>query len=91
MSGYHLRIPRNEAVQSILFPKLNHNILSPNSYTHISVRDLYISRIGLSILLQHECRNWDGGRAIPFLEIHKFDFWYSVGKGERSFPSPSCK
>jgi hypothetical protein len=27
-------------------------VLSPNSYTHISVRDLYISRIGLSILLQ---------------------------------------
>ncbi len=25
---------------------------SPNSYTHISVRDLYISNIGLSILLQ---------------------------------------
>jgi hypothetical protein len=35
-----------------LFPKHNYNVLSPNSYTHISVRDLYISRIGLSILLQ---------------------------------------
>jgi hypothetical protein len=35
-----------------LFPKQNYNVLSPNSYTHISVRDLYISRIGLSILLQ---------------------------------------
>ncbi len=31
-----------------LFPKQNYNVLSPNSYTHISVRDLYISRIGLS-------------------------------------------
>jgi hypothetical protein len=29
-----------------------YNVLSPNSYTHISVRDLYISRIGLSILMQ---------------------------------------
>jgi hypothetical protein len=35
-----------------LLPKQNYNVLSPNSYTHISVRDLYISRIGLSILLQ---------------------------------------
>ncbi len=30
-----------------LFLKQNYNALSPNSYTHISVRDLYISRIGL--------------------------------------------
>ncbi len=26
----------------------------------------------------HECRNWDWGRGIPFLGIHKFDFPYSV-------------
>ncbi len=32
-----------------LFPKQNCNVLSPNSYTHISVRDLYISRIGLCL------------------------------------------
>jgi hypothetical protein len=59
----------------LLFPKQKYNFLSPNSYTHISVRDLYISRIGLPILLQeicgpilgiyinrsqkHECGNWD--------------------------------
>ncbi len=36
----------------LLFPKQNYNILSPSSYTPISVRDLYISRIGLPILLQ---------------------------------------
>jgi hypothetical protein len=52
MYGSHLCIPRNET----LFPKQNnYNILSPSSYTHISVRDLYISRIGLSILLQEIC------------------------------------
>jgi hypothetical protein len=28
------------------------NVLSPSSYTHISMRGLYISRIGLPILLQ---------------------------------------
>jgi hypothetical protein len=36
----------------LLFPKQNYNVLSPSSYTHISVTDLYISRIGLPILLQ---------------------------------------
>jgi hypothetical protein len=36
----------------LLFPKQNYNVLSPSSYTHISVRDLYISRIGLPFLLQ---------------------------------------
>jgi hypothetical protein len=36
----------------LLFPKKNYNVLSPSSYTHISVRDLYISRMGLPIPLQ---------------------------------------
>ncbi len=36
----------------LLLPKQNYNVLSPSSCTHISVRDLYISRIGLPILLQ---------------------------------------
>ncbi len=36
----------------LLFPKQNYNILSLSSYTNVSVRDLYISRIGLPILLQ---------------------------------------
>jgi hypothetical protein len=36
----------------LLFQKQNYNVLSPSSYTHISVKDLYISRICLHILLQ---------------------------------------
>jgi hypothetical protein len=36
----------------LLFPKQNYNVLPPSSYTHISVIDLHISRIGLPILLQ---------------------------------------
>jgi hypothetical protein len=36
----------------LLFPKQIYNVLSPNSYAHISMRDLYISRIGLPIILQ---------------------------------------
>jgi hypothetical protein len=39
----------------LLISKQNFNVLSPNSYTHISVRDLYISRIGLPIVLQEIC------------------------------------
>jgi hypothetical protein len=35
----------------LLFPKQNFNVLSSSSYTHISVRDLYIPTIGLPILL----------------------------------------
>jgi hypothetical protein len=38
--------------KELLFPKQNYNVQSPSSYTHISVRDLYISRIGMPILLQ---------------------------------------
>jgi hypothetical protein len=36
----------------LLFSKQNYNVLSPSSYTHISVRDLYNSRMGLPFLLQ---------------------------------------
>ncbi len=36
----------------LLFPKQNYNVLSSSSNTHISVRDLYISRIGLPIPLR---------------------------------------
>jgi hypothetical protein len=31
----------------LLFPIQNYNVLSPSSYTHIFVRNVYISRIGL--------------------------------------------
>ena len=40
MSGFHVCIPRNKTV----IPKQNCNVLSPSSYPHISVRDLYISK-----------------------------------------------
>ncbi len=36
----------------LLFPKQNINVLSPSSYTRMSVNDLYISRFGLPILPQ---------------------------------------
>ncbi len=46
----------------LLFPKQKYYVLSPSSYTHISVRYLYISRIGLSILLKGNTyvdRSWE--------------------------------
>jgi hypothetical protein len=54
----------------LLFLKQNYNVLFPSVYSHISVRDLYISRFGLPILMKenwltdpgnmtHECGNWD--------------------------------
>ena len=53
MSGSHLCIPRNETAQPPYFPnKIICNVLSPSFYNHISARDLYISRIVLSVLLQ---------------------------------------
>jgi hypothetical protein len=77
MSGSHLCIPRNETVQcaASLFPKQHYNVLSPNSYPHISVRDLNIS-MDRSVYFAaakyvdrsweyinrsqtHECENWD--------------------------------
>ncbi len=48
--GFHLCILRNETV--IFKTYLLYNVLSPSSYTHRSVRDLYISRMGLPILLK---------------------------------------
>ncbi len=72
MSGSHFCIPRKETVQPApLFPKQNFNVPYPSSYTHISVRDLYMSVFlqtdmwGVDLSWEyinrsqtHECRNW---------------------------------
>ncbi len=39
----------------LFFPKQNYNLLPKNSYTQLSLRDFYISRISLPILLQEIC------------------------------------
>ncbi len=48
-----------------LFPEQNYNILSPSFHMYLWVIYIY-SQI-------HECRNWDWGCAVSFLEIHKSD------------------
>ncbi len=45
----------------LLFPKQNYNVLSPSAYIHISVRDLYIYRIGLPILMKGNRKHVDPG------------------------------
>jgi hypothetical protein len=65
--------------------------LSPNFHIHVSVRDLYIPRIGPHISCSrigrsiagylnrsqtHECGNCDCGRAFPFLGIYVSNFLY---------------
>ncbi len=76
----------------LLSPKQNYNVLSPSSYTLISMRDLYISRVCLFCWRKyvdwswdyvnrsqtHECGNWGWGRDIPRKRIHKWDFCCSA-------------
>jgi hypothetical protein len=39
-----------------IFPEKEYRVLSPNFHIHAPVRDLYISTIGLPILLEEVCR-----------------------------------
>ncbi len=61
-----------------LFIKQNYNVLSPNSYAHISVRDIFRMSVYFAAAKYvdqsweymnrshiHECRNRDWGRTIP--------------------------
>jgi hypothetical protein len=76
-----LQSHNNENSEQI-FPEKELRGYNPNSCIHVSVIDLYIPLISLAILLQEnrwteryklliERENWDCGRAIPFLGIHK--------------------
>ncbi len=60
--------------------------LSPNFQFHVSVRYLCIPTFGpaaeyadqpwkfINHTQKHESRNWDCGRAVPFLEIYVWNF-----------------
>jgi hypothetical protein len=82
MSGSNLCIPRNEIVRK-LFPKQNYNVLSPNFHIHVSVSDLYISRICLPILLPSDRQTDPGNKYITqrymnvgiVNEAAQFHFW----------------
>jgi hypothetical protein len=62
-----------------IFPEMKLHSLVPNSFIHVSVSDLYIARIDPPFLLQrHECGNWERGRAVSILGIHKSDLFCSA-------------
>jgi hypothetical protein len=72
----------------LLFSKQNYNVLCPSYYTHISVRDLYISRIGLPILLQENM--WTYG----ILGIYKIAHRHmnvEIGTEATEFPEKEYK
>ncbi len=85
---------------ALLFPKQNYNFLS--AYFHI---ELHIPGKGLAIFAAakladwsweylirsqiHECRKWEGGRTVSFLEINKSDFRYSAAPPP-PLPATSC-
>jgi hypothetical protein len=72
------------------FTKQNYNVLSPNfTFIYSQDRSAYFSAdkgrpiLGIYKSLTnsvHECRNWERGRAVSFLGIHKLDFRYSALK-----------
>jgi len=75
-----------------IFPEMKLRGLLPNICIHVSVNDLYIPTIGPAIFLYcicgpivginssqiHECRDWERGRAVSFLEIFVSNFRYSA-------------
>ncbi len=87
---------QNTEISKQIFPEKEYRGLSLNFRIHMSVSDLYITTIGLPILLKeiwrpilglykslknmHECGNWGWGRVIPRKGIYKWDFRCSVGK-----------
>ncbi len=62
---------------ALLFPKQNYNFLSVYFHIYVSVSDLYISRIGLPILLQP---NWQTD-PVNILFAHRY---MNVGSGNEA-------
>ncbi len=88
MSGSDWCIPRNKTARPFYF---QNKILM---FCH-PIPAAWCSQIGWPILgyinpLQiHECRNWEQGRAVLFLKIHKSDFRYSATDTNMAFYSQS--
>jgi hypothetical protein len=73
-----------------VFPEMNLRCHVPNSYSHVSVSDLYIPRIGQPIWLQqnrqiHECGKWETEHYNSVLEITRP---HSIEEGRAASKSP---
>jgi hypothetical protein len=66
----------------LLFPKQNYIDLSPSSYTHISVRDLYISRIDLPILLQGKNMWTNTGNILLVFRPECCQYWKYINRSQ---------
>jgi hypothetical protein len=61
-----------------IFPEMKLRGLVPNFHIHGSVSDLlYIFPRSVRSQI-HKCGNWEQGRAVSFLKIHKSDLLFSV-------------
>jgi hypothetical protein len=83
MSGSHLCIPRNETVlPSSIQNRIIISCLPIPTFIYSQDRCAYFAAAKcvdrsweyINGSHTHECRNWDWGREIPFLGIHKWNF-----------------
>jgi hypothetical protein len=88
-AGHCMQTHCNENSKQI-FPKMKQHSLVPNFHIPVSVSNLYLTTIerfiyfhdrsGINCSQVHECGNWEQGRAVSFLGIHKSDLVCSVGR-----------
>jgi hypothetical protein len=66
---------QNTEISKQIFPEKEYRGLSPNFHIHASVSDLYISTIGLPILLEEICRPILGLQYINRSQTHECGNW----------------
>ena len=69
--NFHIHV----SVRDLYIPTISLPILNSAAGKYVDRTWEYINRSQT-----HECGNWDCGRSVPFLRIHKWDFRCSVGE-----------